>query len=100
MELTSLYLDGKILILYERYMCWSELLVNYKEFSKAIYKIFSSGDDIVKEFSKMVRERSVEDYMKKFEELKSLMNVLTFHYSSLIMFPLLLMDWRRITNQC
>jgi hypothetical protein len=33
-------------------MCGSELLVNYKKFSKAIYKIFSSGYDIVIEFSK------------------------------------------------
>ena len=48
------------------------LIVNWVEFSTAICKRFNNKDDIMKEFNKLVQERIVEDYVEKFEELKSL----------------------------
>jgi hypothetical protein len=38
--------------------------------------MFDDRDDIMKEFNKLVHEGCVDEYVEKFEELKSLMHVL------------------------
>jgi hypothetical protein len=38
--------------------------------------MFDDRDDIMKEFNKLVQEGCVDEYVEKFEELKSLMHVL------------------------
>jgi hypothetical protein len=49
-----------------------------------------SREDVVEEFNKLVQDRSVEEYVEKFEEIKSLMNALnpilpeTYYISSLL----------------
>jgi len=52
-------------------MCGREyLIVSWEKFFKAICKRFDSRNDIIKDFNKLIQEKSVEDYVKKFEELK------------------------------
>jgi len=51
---------------------------------------FDGREDVVEEFNKLVQHRSVEEYVEKFEEIKSLMNALnptlpeTYYISSLL----------------
>jgi len=37
---------------------------------------FGNKDDVVEQFNKIVHESSVNEYVKKFEELKSIMHAL------------------------
>lgn len=55
-------------------MCNKESVVNWDEFSRAVCNRFGNKDDVVEEFNKLVHESSVDEYVKKFEELKSLMH--------------------------
>lgn len=54
----------------------NEILISWEEFSQSICKRFGGKDDIVEEFNKLVQDKSMDDYVEKFEELKSLMSAL------------------------
>jgi hypothetical protein len=75
-ELASLYLEGKAEIWFEGYMCGVEGVVDEEEFSRAICSRFGNRTDIVEEFNKLMQEGDVDEYVKRFEELKSLMHSL------------------------
>lgn len=57
-------------------MCGSEFIAGFDEFYRVVCKMFDDRDDIMKEFNKLVHEGCVDEYVEKFEELKSLMHVL------------------------
>jgi hypothetical protein len=57
-------------------MCGSEFIAGCDEFYGVVCKMFDDRDDIMKEFNKLVQEGCVDEYVEKFEELKSLMHVL------------------------
>jgi hypothetical protein len=48
----------------------------WEEFSQDLYRRFRNKDDIVKEFNKLIQDRNVDDYIERFEELRSLMGAL------------------------
>jgi hypothetical protein len=75
-EIASLYLEGKAEIWFEGYMCGLDVSLEWEEFSKAICSRFGSRDDIVEEFNKLTQEGGMEEYVERFEELKSLMHSL------------------------
>jgi hypothetical protein len=69
-------LEGKAEIWFEGYMCELDVSLEWEEFSRAIYSRFGNGDDIVEEFNKLTQEGGMEEYVERFEELKSLMHSL------------------------
>ena len=73
-KVASLYVEEKSEIWFESYMCNRESVVNWDEFSRAVCNRFGNKDDVVEEFNKLVHESSVNEYVKKFEELKSFMH--------------------------
>ena len=75
-ELASLYLEGKEEIWFKGYMCGVEGVVDWEEFSGAICSRFGNRTDIVEEFNKLMQEGDVDEYVERFEELKSLMHSL------------------------
>ena len=72
----SLYLEGKAEIWFEGYMCGLDVSLEWEEFSRAICSRFGNRDDIVEEFNKLTQEGGMEEYVERFEELKSLMHSL------------------------
>jgi len=75
-ELASLYLEGKAEIWFEGYMCRMEGIIDWEEFSGAICSRFGNRTDIVEEINKPMQESDVDEYVKRFKELKSLMHSL------------------------
>jgi hypothetical protein len=75
-EIVSLYLEGKAEIWFEGYMCGLDVSLEWEEFSRAICSRFGNRDDIVEEFNKLTQEGGMEEYVERFEELKSLMHSL------------------------
>jgi len=75
-EIGSLYLEGKVEIWFEGYMCWVEVSLEWEEFSRVICSRFGSREDIVEEFNKLTQEGGIEEYVERFDELKSLMHSL------------------------
>ena len=75
-ELASLYLEGKVEIWFEGYMCRVEGIIDWEEFSGAICSRFGNRTDIVEEINKPMQEGDVDEYVKRFKELKSLMHSL------------------------
>jgi len=51
-------------------------MMSWDEFSGVMCNRFGSKDDIMEKFNKLVQKDSVDEYVKKFEELKSLMHAL------------------------
>jgi hypothetical protein len=72
-ELASLYLEGKALIRFEGYMCGVECSMGWEEFLRAICSRFGNSADIVEEFNKLIQKGDIDEYVERFEELKSLM---------------------------
>ena len=70
------YLEGKAEIWFEGYMCGVEINLEWEEFSRAICSRFGNRVDIVEEFNKLTHEGGIEEYVERFEELKSLMHSL------------------------
>ena len=76
-EIASLYLEGKAEIWFEGYMCGLDVNIEWEEFSKAICSRFGSREDVVEEFNKLKQENGMEEYVERFEDLKSLMHSLS-----------------------
>jgi len=68
-ELASLYLEGKAV---EGYMCGVKCSMDWEEFSGAICSRFGNRADIVEKFNNLIQEGDADEYMDRFEELKSL----------------------------
>jgi hypothetical protein len=57
-------------------MCGVEDNLDWEEFLGAICSRFGNKADIVEEFNKLTQKGGIEEYVKRFEELKSLMHLL------------------------
>jgi hypothetical protein len=75
-ELASLYLDGKAKIWFEGFLYAGENLAIWEEFTRALCIRFGNGENVVEELNKLAQDKSVDEYVERFEELKSLMNAL------------------------
>jgi hypothetical protein len=53
-----------------------EVSLEWEEFSRVICSRFGSREDIVEEFNKLTQEGGIEEYVERFDELKSLMHSL------------------------
>ena len=53
-----------------------ERMISWDEFSRVVCNRFCSKDDIMEKFNKVVQKGNMDEYVKKFEELKSLMHAL------------------------
>lgn len=53
-----------------------EDLASQEEFTKGICMRFGNRKDMAEEFNKLVRDKYMEEYVKRFEELKWLVNAL------------------------
>ena len=54
----------------------NESWIEWDEFAQILGRRFGSREDSVEEFNKLTQEKSVDDYIERFEELKSLMSAL------------------------
>jgi len=67
-----IYLDGKTKLWYEELLCEREYVTEKEEFTKAFCIKFDHMKNVVEEFNKLVQEKRVNKYVKRFGELKSL----------------------------
>ena len=74
--------------------------VSWKEFEELLCKRFCNKicRDIVEEFNKIQQVGSVENYQKKFEELKPLMLMKILNYMKAILYLVLLSDSKKKSN--
>ena len=68
-------MDGKEEIWYGKFLCEGENLAS-PEFTGALCIRFGNREDVVEEFIKLAQNKSVNEHVERFEELKSLMNAL------------------------
>jgi hypothetical protein len=80
-----IYLDSKTKVWYEELLCEREYVIEKEEFTKAFCIKFGNTKD-VEEFNKLVQEKRVNKYGKRFGELKSLTLCLIHPYQKLITF--------------
>lgn len=67
-------------------LCEREYVIEKEEFTKAFWIKFDNMKDVVEEFNKLVQEKRVTKYVKRFGELKSLTLCLIHPYQRLITF--------------
>lgn len=48
----------------------------WEEFTRAFCIRFGNGENVVEELNKLAQDKSVDEYVERFEELESLMNAL------------------------
>jgi hypothetical protein len=72
-EITSMYLEGRVEVWFEGLMASNGEMVSWEEFTKGIYLRFGAKKDVVKEFNKLSQENEVKGYIERFEGLGSLM---------------------------
>lgn len=75
-KLAYLYLEGKAKIWFEGYIYGVEYSIDWEEFLGAICNRFGNKANIVEEFNKLTQEGGIEEYIERFEELKSLIHSL------------------------
>jgi hypothetical protein len=75
-EMVSYYLEGKADVWFEGLVWENDSWIDWEEFAQTLCKRFGNREDSVEEFNKLIQDRSVDDYIERFEELRSLMNAL------------------------
>jgi len=50
--------------------------IEWEEFSQDLCRRFGSKDDIVEEFNKLIQDENMDEYIERFEELRSLIGAL------------------------
>jgi hypothetical protein len=75
-EVVSYYLEGKADVWFEGLVRGSDSHIEWEEFSQDLCRRFGSKDDIVEEFNKLIQDGNMDDYIERFEELRSLMGAL------------------------
>lgn len=75
-EITLLYLEGKTQAWYEEFLSGGEDFSSREEFAKRLCMRFDNKEDVVEEFNKLAQNKNMEEHVKKFKELKDLMNAL------------------------
>ena len=86
-EVVSYYLEGKADIWFEGLIRENESWMDLEEFAQILCRRFGSREDSVEEFNKLIQDKSVDDYIERFEELRSVMSALNsslteFYYVS------------------
>ena len=76
MEVVSYYLEGKADVWFEGLVRKNESWMDWEEFAQILCRRFGSREDSVEEFNKLNQDKSVDDYIERFEELRSLMSAL------------------------
>jgi hypothetical protein len=75
-EVVSYYLEGKANVWFEGLVRKNESWMDWEEFAQILCRQFGSREDSVEEFNKLIQDKSVDDYIERFEELRSLMSAL------------------------
>jgi hypothetical protein len=75
-EVVSYYLEGKADVWFEGLVRGNDSHIKWEEFSQDLCRRFGSQDDIVKEFNKLIQDGNMDEYIEKFEEMRSLMGAL------------------------
>jgi len=65
--------SDKIEVWYKGFLYGEKYLVRWEDFTKALCMWFGNMKDVVEKFNKLVQEKEVEEYVDRFDELKSLM---------------------------
>ena len=72
----SYYLEGKVDVWFEGLIQGNGSHIDWEEFSQDLCRRFGSKEDIVEEFNKLTQDGNMDDYIEKFEELRSLIGAL------------------------
>jgi len=75
-EVVSYYLEGKTDVWFEGLVRENESWMDWEEFAQILCRWFGSREDSVEEFNKLIQDKSEDDYIERFKELRSLMSAL------------------------
>lgn len=73
-EIASLFLEGKAEVWFEGFLVGDHDLTNWEGFVRCLCNRLRSREHVAEEFNKLVHDKGMEEYIKRFEELKSLIS--------------------------
>ena len=69
-------MEGKADVWFEGLVRGKDSHIEWEEFSQDLCRRFGSKDDIVEEFNKLIQDGNMDEYIERFEELRSLIGAL------------------------